>query len=277
MSAAEPAAAPAPSPAPVRTVRTWDPGVRLFHWTLVASIALSFLSSEEDSLLSAWHMPAGWVAAVLIAFRLLWGFVGGEHARFRNLIKLSELKDHVTGLLKGRVHASQGHNPLGGFAVIGLLTLVSATVVTGVTRAEDLHEVIAWTLLGLIGLHVTAVIVMSVLTRDNLIGAMITGRKKTTHLPDARDAAPPARLAVPLAIAVVAGSAFAATRIDAGAFQPGSREEAEDRSASGQTLTAAERGDDEESGRGRNRGRGGDRDGDRSREDREDRRDGEDR
>lgn len=274
MSAAEPAAAPAPGPAPVRTVKTWDPGVRLFHWTLVASIALSFLSSEEDSFLSAWHMPAGWVAAVLIAFRLLWGFVGGEHARFRNLIKLSELKDHVTGLLKGRVHATQGHNPLGGFAVIGLLTLVSATVLTGVTRAEDLHEAIAWTLLGLVGLHVTAVLAMSFLTRDNLIGAMITGRKKTTHLPDARDAAPPARLAVPLAIAVVAGSAYAATRIDAGAFQPGSREEAEDRSPSGQTLTATERGYDEESGRGRNRGRGGDRDGDRSREDR---RGGEDR
>lgn len=268
MSAAESAAAPAPAPASVRTVKTWDPGVRIFHWTLVASIALSFLSSEEDSLLSAWHMPAGWVAAVLIAFRLLWGFVGGEHARFRNFIKLSELKAHVSGLLKGRVHASRGHNPLGGLAVIGLLTLVSATVFTGVTRAEDLHEVIAWTLLGLIGLHVAAVIAMSFLTRDNLIGAMITGRKKTTHLPDAKDATPPARIAVPFAIAVVAGSAFAATRIDADAFQPRLREEAENHSGSGPTLATTDRDGDEESGRGRNRGRGDERDGDRSREDR---------
>ena len=274
MSTVESAAAPA-APEPPRTVKTWDPGVRIFHWTLVAAIALAFLSSEEDSILSAWHMPAGWVAAILIAFRLLWGFVGGEHARFRNLVKLSELKDHMTGLFKGRVHASQGHNPLGGFAVIGLLTLVSATVFTGVTRAEDLHEVIAWTLLGLIALHVTAVIAMSFLTRDNLIGAMITGRKKTTHLPDARDAAPPARLAVPLAIALVAGSAFAATRVDSGAFMPGSREEAEERSGSGQELAKADEDadEDEDGQRGRNRGRGGDRDGDRSREDRDDRRD----
>lgn len=265
----------AAAPASVRTVKTWDPGVRIFHWTLVAAIALAFLSSEEDSLLSDWHMPAGWVAAVLIAFRLLWGFVGGEYARFRNLIKLSELKDHITGLFKGRVHASQGHNPLGGFAVIGLLTLVSATVFTGVTRVEDVHEVIAWTLLALIGLHVTAVIAMSILTRDNLVGAMITGRKKTTHLPDAKDAAPPARLAVPLAIAVVAGSAFAATRLDAGAFLQGSREEAEERSETGQGVAEPQEEEAEESGRGRNRGRGGDRD--RSQEDREDRRDRSDR
>lgn len=102
---------------------------------------------------------------------------------------------------------------------------------------------------------------------------MITGRKKTTHLPDARDAAPPARLAVPLAIAVVAGSAFAATRLDAGAFLPGSREEAEERSETRQKLAEAETDEDEEGGRGRNRGRGGDRDGDRAREDRDDRRD----
>ncbi len=265
MSATDPAAA---ARDPVRTVKTWDPGVRIFHWTLVASIALSFLSSEEDSVLSAWHMPAGWVAAVLIAFRLLWGFVGGEHARFRNLVRLSELKPHVTGLFRGRVHASRGHNPLGGFAVIGLLTLVSATVFTGVTRTEDIHEIIAWTLLALIGLHVTAVIAMSVLTRDNLIAAMITGRKKTTHLPDARDATPPARLAVPLAIAVVAGSALAATRIDAGAFMPASREEAEDRPDSSRGLAKPETDEDEESGRGRGRGRGGDQEDEKSREDR---------
>ncbi|MBA3038792.1 MAG: cytochrome B [Rhizobiaceae bacterium] len=211
---------------PIRTIKTWDLGVRLFHWTLVASIALAFLSSEEDSVLSAWHEPAGWVAAVLIAFRLLWGIVGGEHARFANLIRPSRMKGHVTGLFAGRVHASLGHNPLGGIAVIGLLALTAATVFTGVTGGEDIHEVIAWTLLAMIGLHVAAVVAMSFLTRDNLIGAMITGRKKTTNFPHAQDAAPPARLAVPLAMLVVAGSAYGATRIDPNAFAPGAREEA---------------------------------------------------
>ncbi len=215
-------AAPAPS---IRTIKTWDLGVRLFHWLLVASVALAFLSSEEESTLSAWHIPSGWVAAVLIAFRLVWGIVGGEHARFANLIRPSRMAGHVRGLLAGRVHASLGHNPLGGIAVLGLLGLSAATVFTGVTGGEDSHEVIAWILLAMIGLHVAAVVAMSFLSRDNLIGAMITGRKKTTHFPDAQDAVPPVRLAVPLAALVVAGSAYAATRIDPNAFTPGVRAE----------------------------------------------------
>lgn len=229
--------APAPS---VRTIKTWDLGVRLFHWLLVASVALAFFSSEEESALSAWHIPAGWVAAVLIAFRLIWGIVGGEHARFANLIRPSRMAGHVSGLFAGRVHASLGHNPLGGIAVLGLLGLTAATVFAGVTGREGSHEVIAWTLLAMIALHVAAVIAMSFLSRDNLIGAMITGRKKTIHFPDAQDAAPPLRLAVPLAVLVVAGSAWAATRIDPAAFTPGARAEAGEGSGGAEAEEASE-------------------------------------
>lgn len=231
---------------PIRTIKTWDLGVRLFHWLLVTSIALAFLSSEEDSVLSAWHEPAGWVAAVLIAFRLIWGVVGGEHARFVNLIRPSRMKRHVTGLLAGRVHASLGHNPLGGIAVLGLLALTAGTVFTGITGGEDVHEVIAWTLLAMIALHVVAVVAMTFLTRDNLIGAMITGRKKTTHFPHAQDAAPPARLAVPLAMLAVAGSGFAATRIDPNAFAPGTRAEAGESSESGDAEAREEEHEEDE-------------------------------
>jgi len=214
------------TPQAIRTIKTWDWGVRLFHWLLVAAIAVAFLSSEEGSALSPWHVPAGWVAAILIAFRLLWGFVGGEHARFVNLIRPSRMAGHVRGLFAGRVHASLGHNPLGGIAVIVLLALVAATTFTGITGGEDGHEAIAYILLAMIALHVVAVVAMSFLTRDNLIGAMITGSKKATHFPNAQDAAPPARVAVPLAVLVVAGSAYAATRIDPLAFTPGAHGEA---------------------------------------------------
>lgn len=227
----------------IRTIKTWDLGVRLFHWLLVASVALAFLSSEEESALSAWHVPAGWVAAVLIAFRLVWGIVGGEHARFSNLIRPSRMKGHVRGLFVGRVHASLGHNPLGGVAVLALLALTAATVFTGVAGGEESHEIIAWALLAMIALHVVAVVAMSFLTRDNLIGAMITGRKKTTHFPDAQDAAPPARLAVPLAVLVVAGSAYAATRIDPTAFTPGAKAEAGEGSE-GEEMEAYEADED---------------------------------
>ena len=207
----------------IRTIRTWDLGVRVFHWALMATIALAFLSSGEDGPLAAWHVSAGWVAAVLVVFRLLWAVVGGEHARFVNLVRPSRIPGHVRGLFAGRVHASIGHNPLGGIAVLVLLALISATIFTGIIDGEEPHEVIAWTLLAMIVLHVVAVVAMSLLTRDNLIGAMITGRKKTTHFPHAQDARPPARAAIPLAAVVVASSAFAATQIDPDAFTPGAR------------------------------------------------------
>ena len=235
----------APTPV-IRLIKTWDLGLRLFHWMLVASVALAFLSSEEESALSAWHIPAGWMAAVLFAFRMVWGIVGGEHARFANLIRPSRMAGHVRGLFVGRVHASIGHNPLGGIAVLGLLGLTAATVFTGVTGAEDIHEVIAWTLLAMIGLHVAAVVAMSFLSRDNLIGAMITGRKKTTHFPDARDAAPPVPVAVPLAVLVVAGSAWAATWIDPAAFTPGARAEAGEGSGGEEAGDAGEAGEEHE-------------------------------
>lgn len=228
------------APQAIRTIKTWDWGVRLFHWLLVAAIAVAFLSSEEGSALSPWHVPAGWVAAILIVFRLVWGFVGGEHARFVNLIRPSRMVGHVRGLFAGWVHASLGHNPLGGIAVLALLALVAATTFTGITGGEGSHETIAYILLAMIALHVVAVVAMSFLTRDNLIGAMITGRKKTTHFPNAQDAAPPARMAVPLAVLVVAGSTYTATRIDPLAFVPGTHGEAGEGAEGGEAGEADE-------------------------------------
>ncbi|PZO00465.1 MAG: hypothetical protein DCF28_11415, partial [Alphaproteobacteria bacterium] len=94
-----------------------------------------------------------------------------------------------------------------------------------------------------------------------------------SRLPGAKDATPPARLAVPLAIAIVADFAFAAARVDSGAFQPGSRDETGNREGAGPALATVDAEGDDKSGRGRNRGRDGDRDCDRSREDRRDRED----
>lgn len=210
-----------------RLIRVWDPGVRLFHWLLVASIALAFLSSEEDSLLSAWHVPAGWVAAVLIAFRLVWGFVGGEHARFANFIRPSQIVPHVQSLFSAKAHSSIGHNPLGALAVLALLGLTSATAATGAAGvSEDAHEAIAYSLLALIGVHVAAVLLMSHLAKDNLILAMVTGKKHASRYPDAHNAEPPARLAAPVAALVVGAAAYGATRIDPQAFTPSVRAEA---------------------------------------------------
>lgn len=206
------------------TIRVWDPGVRIFHWLLVVSIALAFLSSEEDGPLSVWHIPAGWVASLLIVFRLVWGIVGGEHARFVAFLRPANIGHHVRSLLAGRVEPSVGHNPLGALAVIGLIALISATIFTGASGGEDAHEVVAYGLLGLVGLHVIAVLVMSVLTRDNLPRAMVTGRKTAALFPGVADARPPAGIALLLAALVVVAAAAVVVRFDPTGFSPAARD-----------------------------------------------------
>lgn len=168
---------------PQPTFNVWDLPLRLFHWMLVASIAVAFLSSDEDSAFAGWHIAAGWVAAVLIVFRLVWGFVGGEHARFANFIRPSRAFAHLKHLASGRAERTVGHNPAGGMAVLLLIGSIAAVVATGWLALqggeEVLHEGIAWFLLGLIGVHIAAVIATSILSRENLVRAMVTGRKKS--------------------------------------------------------------------------------------------------
>lgn len=230
---------------PAARVRVWDLPVRLFHWLLVVTILIAFLSSEEDSALAPWHMPAGWIAAILIAFRIVWGFVGGEHARFANFLKPAQIAHHIGGLFSGKPKRSIGHNALGGIAIIALLGTVGGIVYTGATMQGEaeggLHEALANVLLGLIALHVIAVIAMSLLTKDNLIGAFITGTKRADLHPGVADARPPASLALPVAAIAIAGSAYGATVIDPQAFTPGAHAEAGE---GGGGSEKGERGDD---------------------------------
>jgi cytochrome b len=203
------------------SIRVWDLPLRLFHWLLVVAIAFAFLSSEEESTLAPWHIPIGWSIAVLIAFRLAWGLVGGEHARFAGFVKPSGLGTHVAGLLRGHPEPTLGHNALGALSVILLLGLVTATVWTGAAGAdEEVHEVIAYAMLALVAAHVIAVIVMSIMTRDNLVRAMITGRKRRERYPDAHDARRASPGAPGLALLAAAAMVAAILAYDPQAFQP---------------------------------------------------------
>lgn len=217
--------------APNSTIRVWDLPVRLFHWLLVGSIALAFLSSEEDSALAGWHIAAGWVAAVLIAFRLVWGVLGNEHARFSSFVRPGKALSHLVNLAQGRAKRSLGHNPAGGIAVLLLIGTVIAVVATGWTALqggeEDLHEGLAWLLLGLIGVHVAAVIATSILSRENLVRAMVTGRKKAADHPGAASARRAGPAAVLLAAAATAGAVVGIQSLDPLAFSLQPREGAE--------------------------------------------------
>lgn len=202
-------------------VKVWDLALRLFHWTLVIAIAVAFLSSEGESPLNYWHVPSGWIAAVLIVFRLVWGFIGGEHSRFSDFIHPSGVPHHIASLARGQREPAIGHNPLGAVAVVALLALTAATVWTGAfggEAAEELHQVIAWVLLAMVALHVLAVIVMSMLERENLVRAMVTGDKPAARHPGAVDARSPGAVAWLLGAVVVGATSYLIVQYDPDAF-----------------------------------------------------------
>jgi cytochrome b len=167
-------------------VRVWDPLVRIFHWSLVIGFAVAFVSGDEWDKL---HIQVGYAIAGLIAFRLIWGFIGPKHARFSDFVTrpsrvLAYLRDTVA--LRARRYI--GHNPAGGAMVVALLVMIAAICGTGymmttdafwgVEWVEEVHEAAANLTLALIAVHVLGVIVASFEHRENLVRAMVTGRKR---------------------------------------------------------------------------------------------------
>jgi cytochrome b len=230
-------------------VEVWDLPLRLFHWLLVLAIAVAFLSSEEDSPLNHWHVLSGWVAGILFVFRLAWGFVGGEHSRFVDFVRPSRIGGHIGALLHGRAEPELGHNPLGGLSVLVLLALIAVTVWTGAfggESAEDIHELVGWTLLAFIGLHIAAVLVMSLLQRENLARAMVTGSKHGARHPGARDAKRPGIIGWLVGLAVLAGAIYAVLQYDPKAFTLRSAESFEQRSSAGGELAPQQAEEDDE-------------------------------
>lgn len=199
-------------------LRVWDLPLRLFHWLLAVAVAVALLSAEEGSPLNDWHILSGWVAGVLVVFRIVWGFVGGEHSRFLSFVKPSALGRHVRDLLRGRPEATIGHNALGALSVILLLAMVAATVWTGAILAEDVHELLGWSLLALVVIHVLAVVAMSLLTRENLVRAMVDGTKPADRHPAGGDARAPGPFAYLAGAVAIGAAAWGVANYDPQAF-----------------------------------------------------------
>lgn len=110
-------------------IRVWDPFIRVFHWSLVAGFAVAYLSGEDEGLLHPW---SGYVVGILILARLIWGFVGSRHARFRDFIYTpGQVKDYLKNLFAGRPVHYLGHNPAGGWMIFALLICLVLTTVSG--------------------------------------------------------------------------------------------------------------------------------------------------
>lgn len=198
----QPQTAIATPDAPSAVHPVWDLPVRLFHWSLVALVATALVTGF---LAPAWwlgvHRLAGYGIGLLLVLRLVWGRFGPTHARFRDfLFSPAETAGHVAGLLRGRPDHYRGHNPAGALMVFALLAVLALLVASGLVvegGQEKLglfkglvgyatghglkqgHEALALLLLGLIGGHLLGVLVESRLARDNLVRAMIDGRKRS--------------------------------------------------------------------------------------------------
>ncbi len=211
-------------------IRVWDGGVRLFHWLLVACVAVTIYTGffgRKNQI--DFHVIAGAYIAALVVFRLVWGGLGSTYARFSNFVcsPVSALR-HARDLASGRAHASMGHNPLGGWMIVALILVLIAISITGVVAlggvvkegplaylttyatgrgARFYHYYLALALAVLIGLHILGALFESIRTRENLARAMVTGRKRPR--PDAETAAPRSArpLAALIAVVVLAGIA----------------------------------------------------------------------
>lgn len=194
---------------PARTL-VWDVPVRVFHWLMVACFACAWLTAETER----WrlvHVSLGYGLAALVVFRLLWGLIGTRHARFASFVRgPAAVLRYVKSLTGPRPEHHTGHNPAGGWAILALLGLAAIVVGTGWANYQDLggewleelHEGAATAMLAVVGLHVGGVIVSSWLHRENLVRAMVTGRKQAAPSEGIRA---PWRSVGALLIAIVVG------------------------------------------------------------------------
>ena len=169
----------------IRRILVWDVPTRVFHWLQVLSFGGAYLLAFSERFRD-YHDALGFILLGLLVFRLLWGFVGTGYARFSSfLFKPREIMDYLRGMAKGKLMHYLGHNPVGSVSVWLLLALGLFICVTGVMslqddasdRVVDLHGLATKIMLAVIFLHLAGVLLSSILHRENLVRAMITGYK----------------------------------------------------------------------------------------------------
>jgi cytochrome b len=214
-------------------IRVWDLPVRLFHWTLVLLMVVSYFTGRWGGDWMKFHFWSGYAILTLLLFRIAWGFVGSTTARFSNFVKGPMAAfGHLRELFGKHGPYDAGHNPMGGAMVVVLILAVLAQAGTGLFSADTdtglvsgplagkiadamvdkvtaFHHFWVNVLLVLAALHVVAVLTYLVWKRHNLAAAMITGRKPVEHVVPPGEPAPrlafaSAWLAVSLLIAAAA-------------------------------------------------------------------------
>jgi cytochrome b len=188
-------------------IRVWDPFIRIAHWLIAAGVLLNWFTDEPLWL----HTWVGYLIAGLVIARVLWGFTGPEHARFVSFLRgPRSVFDYLAGLVRFSSRRYVGHSPAGGAMIVALLFMIAVTAGTGMANLaadrgegplsgmiakverpprvpgqrrpplliKEVHETLANITLLLVVLHVGGVVLASLAHRENLVLAMITGRKR---------------------------------------------------------------------------------------------------
>ncbi|OHX11732.1 hydrogenase [Chromobacterium sphagni] len=181
-------------------VKVWDMPTRLFHWTLVALFAAMWFCAERGGEWLQYHIYGGVAMASLLLFRLIWGVAGSQTARFSSFVRGPRA---ILRYLRGELpeHEAPGHNPLGGWMVVAMLLALAFQVLTGLFAADvdsylfdgplarhvdsslaesltSVHKLLFNGLLGLVALHVAAIVLYRVVKKQNLLLPMLTGYKR---------------------------------------------------------------------------------------------------
>ena len=187
-------------PKTLQAVKVWDLPTRLFHWTLVALMIAQWLTAEQSSTMD-WHVWGGYAVLALVLFRLVWGFVGSETARFADFMRgPSAALDYFKALRRGETPHYFGHNPMGAWSIVALLTLLLIQAGTGLFANDDIlieGPLYAWVskgtsdwlttihklnfnlLLLVIAIHLSAVLFYLLVKHENLIHPMLSGLKQS--------------------------------------------------------------------------------------------------
>ena len=180
-------------------IKVWDIFVRVFHWSLVATFLIAYLSGDHFMTIHVW---IGYLVAALVSLRIVWGFVGTRYARFSSFVyRPRQVIQYGRDLLRLGGRRYIGHSPAGGAMVIALLVMILLIVATGLLALavlenagplagyvatsrsvgrfwKGVHELLANLTLGLVLLHICGVLWASFVHGENLIRAMWNGRKK---------------------------------------------------------------------------------------------------
>ncbi len=192
-----------------KKIRVWDLPTRLFHWALAACVIGLVITGKIGGATIDWHARIGYAVLALLLFRLVWGLVGGYWSRFASFIYSP---GSVINYLKGKAHPDHliGHNPLGAGSVFAILLVLLAQVGTGLVSDDEisftgpLNKLVSsatgllatsyhkqygqWLVIGLVVLHVAAILYYLVRKKDNLIRPMLNGDKQGgMQVPTSRD------------------------------------------------------------------------------------------